>query len=83
VAVFGIPDEGMGESIKAIIETEQGTKSGDDLRQELMEFARQRLAKYKLPRSLDFTEALPRQTSGKLFKRLLRDEYWKGRAKKI
>lgn len=83
IAVFGIPDDDMGEAIKAVVEPADGVEANDDLREELMAFARENLAKFKLPRSMDFTEALPRQASGKLYKRLLRDEYWKGRDKKI
>ncbi len=74
VAVFGIPHESLGESVKAVIEPPPGVEP--DLA-DIMAFAAEHLAKYKLPASIDVTDALPREAHGKLKKRLLRDPYWK------
>lgn len=73
VAVFGIPDEEFGQQIKAVVEPAPGTDPDPD---EILEFARERLAGYKVPRSLDLIDRLPREAHGKLKKRLLRDPYW-------
>jgi fatty-acyl-CoA synthase len=80
VAVFGVPDEEMGEAVKAVIEPAPGVEAGEALGAELMAFARERLAHYMAPRSVDFIEEMPRLPTGKLYKRLLRDRYWSGRA---
>src|SRR5262249_13190102 len=75
VAVFGIPDDEWGEQVKAVVEPAAGVTPGPDLGTELIEFCRERLAGYKIPRSVDFTDALPREPTGKLLKRKLRDPY--------
>ncbi len=73
VAVFGIPDEEFGEQVKAVVEPLPGTDPDPD---EILAFARERLAGFKTPRSLDLVDRLPREAHGKLKKRLLRDPYW-------
>ncbi|MFM7224575.1 MAG: AMP-binding enzyme, partial [Actinomycetota bacterium] len=83
VAVFGIPDDDMGEQIKAVVEPLPGVAGDDALRTSIMEHVRARLGKYKWPRSIDFMEALPREPTGKLLKRTLRDPYWEGRDRAI
>ncbi|MCZ7526225.1 MAG: acyl-CoA synthetase [Acidimicrobiia bacterium] len=83
VAVFGIPDDDMGEQIKAVVQPEEGIAPDDALRAEIMGHLRDRLAKYKWPRSIDFVEELPREPTGKLLKRTLRDPYWEGRDRAI
>ena len=67
-----MPDERWGEAVKALVVTRPGaaTSAGD-----LVAFARERLAGYKLPRSIDFVDDLPRTASGKVLKRELRDRY--------
>ena len=80
VAVFGVPDEEMGEAVKAVIEPAPGVAPTDELAAELMAFAREQLAHYMAPRSVDFIEEMPRLPTGKLYKRLLKDQYWAGRA---
>jgi len=82
-AVFGIPHDDWGEEVKAAIEPAAGTEAGPALAAELDEFCRQTLAKYKCPRSFDFVSEMPRDPNGKLFKRKLRDPYWKGRERAI
>jgi long-chain acyl-CoA synthetase len=82
VAVFGIPDDDWGEQVKAVVEPAAG--DGDAaLAEELRRFCRERLAGFKVPRTFDFTRALPRDPSGKLMKRRLRDPYWAGRERAI
>ncbi len=83
VAVFGVPDEDLGESIKAVVEPAEGVEGGEAARQEILEFLQGRLARQRHPHSLDFIAALPRDPSGKLYKRLLRDPYWEGRERRI
>jgi long-chain acyl-CoA synthetase len=83
VAVFGIPSEEWGEEVKAVVEPAAGVETGDGLVAELLEFLQTRIARYKLPRSIDFLAELPRDPSGKLYKRKLRDPYWAGRARAI
>jgi long-chain acyl-CoA synthetase len=83
VAVFGIPSEEWGEEVKAVIEPSPGATAGAELAAELLEFLHGRIARYKLPRSIDFVSEMPRDPSGKLYKRKLRDPYWAGRARAI
>jgi fatty-acyl-CoA synthase len=80
VAVFGVPDEEMGEAVKAVIEPAPGVAPDEALAAELLAFARERLAHYMAPRSVDFIEEMPRLPTGKLYKRVLKDRYWEGRA---
>ncbi|MDG2428611.1 MAG: AMP-binding protein [Acidimicrobiales bacterium] len=72
-AVFGIPDDEWGEQVKAAVEFELGTSVSED---ELIKWCRDRLAGFKCPRSVDVHLAMPREASGKLKKRRLRDVYW-------
>lgn len=83
VAVFGIPDDEWGESVKAVVELVPEVCASQKLAGELLAFVRVRLAGYKVPRSLDFMDALPRHASGKLYLRQLRDPYWEGRSRRI
>jgi long-chain acyl-CoA synthetase len=76
VAVIGVPDDEWGESVKAIVELVEGGEPSGALAGELIAYCRDRLAHYKCPRSVDFRNQLPRADGGKLYKRLLRDEYW-------
>ncbi|MGA9866598.1 MAG: acyl-CoA synthetase [Acetobacteraceae bacterium] len=73
VAVFGIPDAEMGERVAAVIEP--AGEPSPALAAELSAYAAQHLARYKLPKTIDFTDALPRLPTGKLYKKALRDEY--------
>lgn len=79
VAVFGIPNEEYGEEVKAAVQLTDAHLSGPELESELLEFCRQRLSPIKCPRSIDFHLELPRHPTGKLYKRLLKDEYWQTR----
>jgi long-chain acyl-CoA synthetase len=82
-AVFGIPDEEFGESVKAAVELAPGQRAGAELEESLVTYCRDRLAGYKAPRSIDFVETLPRHPTGKLYKRLLRDPYWQSTGRRI
>ena len=83
VAVFGVPDDEWGESVKAVVELAPETPGSSQLAEALRAFVRDRLAGYKIPRSVDFVDALPRHASGKLYLRRLRDPYWQGRSRRI
>jgi long-chain acyl-CoA synthetase len=75
-AVVGAPDEEMGEKVVAVIQPMNWEDAGDELRAELMAYARQHLSHVKSPRVIDFMAELPRHATGKLYKRLIRDAYW-------
>jgi long-chain acyl-CoA synthetase len=75
-AVVGAPDEEMGEKVVAVVQPMDWSQAGDDLRGELMAYARQNLSHVKSPRMIDFMAELPRHPTGKLYKRLIRDAYW-------
>ncbi|HUQ39909.1 MAG TPA: AMP-binding protein [Acidimicrobiales bacterium] len=83
VAVFGVPDDDFGEQVKAVVQPVDPAAAGPELEAELIAWCRERLAAFKCPRSIDFAAELPRHPTGKLYKRLLRDPYWEGRATRI
>jgi fatty-acyl-CoA synthase/long-chain acyl-CoA synthetase len=76
VAVFGVPNEEMGEEVKAVVQPHDMAKAGKALEQELILFCRKHLSAIKCPKSIDFEAELPRTPTGKLVKRHLRDRYW-------
>jgi len=76
VAVVGVPDEEMGEAVKAVVQPAAGIEAGAALEAELLAYARDHIAHFKCPRSIDFLDELPRLPTGKLYKRLLKDRYW-------
>ncbi len=78
VAVFGVPNEEFGEEVKAVVQPRTMAEAGPELALELLEYCRGRLSHIKCPRSIDFRAELPRHPTGKLYKRLLKDEYWAG-----
>jgi long-chain acyl-CoA synthetase len=83
VAVFGVPDDDMGEQVKAVVQPAPGVEAGAELELQLIAYCREHLAAVKCPRSIDFAPELPRLPTGKLYKRLLRDRYWEGREVRI
>jgi acyl-CoA synthetase (AMP-forming)/AMP-acid ligase II len=76
VAVIGVPNEDFGEEVKAVVQPVSMDAAGPDLERELIAYCREHLADVKCPRSVDFRPELPRHPTGKLYKRLLKDEYW-------
>ncbi len=76
VAVIGGPHDEMGEEVIAVIQPIDMADAGDALRDDLIAYAREKLSGVKIPRRIDFMEQLPRHDTGKLYKRLLRDQYW-------
>jgi long-chain acyl-CoA synthetase len=78
VAVIGVPNADLGEEVKAVVIPSDPASAGPTLEAELIAWCRERLAHFKCPRTIDFVEELPRYPTGKLYKRLLRDRYWKG-----
>ncbi|HZU74670.1 MAG TPA: AMP-binding protein [Acidimicrobiales bacterium] len=78
VATIGVPNDEWGEEVKAVVELKEGVEPTPELATELVEFCRQKLARFKCPRSVDFIDTLPRQDNGKIYKRLLRDRYRTG-----
>ena len=84
VAVFGVPNAEWGEEVKAVVELLPGSSEDlDNLRADMLTFLSGRIARYKLPKSIDFMDALPRDPNGKLYKRRLRDPYWVGQQRAI
>jgi long-chain acyl-CoA synthetase len=80
VAVIGVPDEHWGEAVKAIVvlKPAQSTSAAA-----IVAYARERIAGYKLPKSIDFVDDLPRNPSGKILKRELRERYWRGQTRGV
>jgi acyl-CoA synthetase (AMP-forming)/AMP-acid ligase II len=86
VAVFGVPNDDFGEEVKAVVQPVAMPSTPQDetsLAKELMAYCRSQLADLKCPRSIDFREELPRHPTGKLYKRLLKDEYWSAAGRAI
>jgi acyl-CoA synthetase (AMP-forming)/AMP-acid ligase II len=80
VAVIGVPSERWGEEVKAVVVLEPGASLTE---QELIAFARTRIGGYKVPKSVDFIDVLPRNPSGKLLKKELREPYWAGHVRRV
>jgi len=80
VAVIGVPDAKWGEAVKAIVVKKAGAEVTP---QEIIDYAREHLAHYKAPGSVDFAESLPRNPSGKILKRQLREPYWANRERQV
>jgi long-chain acyl-CoA synthetase len=82
-AVFGVPNEDLGEEVKGVVQVVPGIEPNADLANELIAFCKTHLSHQKCPRSIDFEAELPRLPTGKLYKRLLRDRYWGDRKSRI
>ena len=81
VAVIGVPHEDFGEEVKAIVQPMDMNDAGPDLEKELIDYCKCTLSHIKCPKTIDFSEDLPRTPTGKLVKRLLKDRYWKQKNK--
>jgi long-chain acyl-CoA synthetase len=80
VAVIGVPDETWGEAVKAIVAPKPGhAPTAEDI----IAFAKSRIAHFKAPKSVDFIEVLPRNASGKILRKDLREPYWAGRERRV
>jgi acyl-CoA synthetase (AMP-forming)/AMP-acid ligase II len=79
-AVIGVPDDTWGESVKAVVVLRPGHSATAD---DIIRFMRERIAHYKCPRSVDFIDSLPRNPSGKVLKRILREPHWRGRSRAV
>jgi len=82
-AVFGVPNEDLGEEVKAVVQPMPGVPAGPEFERELIAFCTTHLAKIKCPRSVDFADSLPRLPTGKLYKKALREKYWAGHKSRI
>jgi long-chain acyl-CoA synthetase len=81
--VFGVPNTDLGEEVKAVVELRPGVVGSPELVDELMIYCRSHLARHKCPKSIDIEPTLPRHETGKLFKNVLRERYWRDRATRI
>ena len=82
-AVIGVPNDDLGEEVKAVVQPMEGVAGDEALERELMAFCREHLAHFKCPRSVDFVDELPRLPTGKLYKGPLREKYWADHATRI
>jgi acyl-CoA synthetase (AMP-forming)/AMP-acid ligase II len=80
VAVIGVPDELWVERVHALVVIKEGCRATED---EIIEFCKRHLARYKTPKSVEFVESLPKNPQGKILKRELREKYWIGLERKI
>jgi long-chain acyl-CoA synthetase len=82
-AVFGVPNDDLGEEVKAVVQLMPGVDASPEVAEELITYCHQHVAHQKCPRSLDFEAQLPRLPTGKLYKRVLKDRYWADHASRI
>ena len=80
VAVIGVPDERWGEAVKALVVPKPGTSPDPAA---IIAYARERIAAYKAPKTVDFIEVMPRNPSGKILRKDLREPFWKGQARRV
>jgi long-chain acyl-CoA synthetase len=83
VCTIGVPSEEWGEEVKSVIQLNEGFEPSETLAEELIEFARTKVARFMCPKSIDFATDLPRLPTGKIMRRTVREPYWAGRDKSI
>ena len=83
VAVIGVPHEKWGETAKAVVVVAEGHEADDDTAQAIIEYSKTQLAKFKCPTSVDWVAALPRNPTGKILKKDLREPYWEGHDRRV
>jgi acyl-CoA synthetase (AMP-forming)/AMP-acid ligase II len=83
VAVFGVPNDEFGEEVKAVVQLNDNTKASPGTADLLINYCREKISHAKCPRSIDFVDLLPRHPTGKLYKRELREQYWKNHQSRI
>ena len=83
VCTIGVPNDEWGEEVKSVVQLNEGFAPSDELAEELIEFARTKVAHYKCPKSVDFADDLPRLPTGKIQRRVVREPYWEGRSRQI
>ena len=83
VCTIGVPNDEWGEEVKSVVQLNPGFEASDELAEELIEFSKNHLARYKCPKSIDFVTDLPRLPTGKIQRRIVREPYWAGREKSI
>jgi long-chain acyl-CoA synthetase len=83
VCTVGVPNDEWGEEVKAVVQLADGFEASETLAEEIIAHARDRLAAFKCPRSVDFVADLPRLPSGKIQRRLVRAPFWEGRSRQI
>jgi acyl-CoA synthetase (AMP-forming)/AMP-acid ligase II len=79
-AAIGVPDDTWGEAVRAVVVLREGATATE---QEIIDFCRERLAGYKRPSSVEFIDALPRNPTGKILKRVLREPHWRGKHRRV
>ncbi|HXQ16519.1 MAG TPA: AMP-binding protein [Caulobacteraceae bacterium] len=80
---IGVPNEEWGEEVKSVLTLNPGYEGGDALAKDIQSFARERLAGFKVPRTVEFVDELPRSPAGKIQRKKVREPYWAGRARSI
>jgi long-chain acyl-CoA synthetase len=83
VCTIGVPNKEWGEEVKSVIMLRAGQKPSDELKREIIEFVRPKLAGFKVPRSIDFVAELPRSAAGKIQRKKVRESFWEGRRVQI
>ena len=79
VCTIGVPNDEWGEEVKSVVSLQPGQEPSDALTDELITWARERLANFKCPRSIDYADELPRSEAGKIQRRVVRAPYWPDR----
>ena len=83
VAIVGVPHDERGEEVRAVIQLKPGIEPTEALKREILDYAARVVAKFKVPRAVDFVEALPRSEAGKIQRNKVRAPYWEGRSRAI